>query len=856
MERMSTNPIPDSVLARLAVVGLLSSAFLLSQGRAQVIEQQLKVFGRNYPDLSGTNSTSPLIQGADGYLYGTTWAGGRTGSRFEAGGQGSVFKIALDGSGYSVLHAFNSNPFDGRNPQAGLLQGRDEWLYGTTYNGGTNGFGIVFKMRTDGSGYFVLHSFKGATNDGRGPNSALIQGNDGLLYGTTDWGGNGAGVGAIFRLNTNGGNYAVLHNFPGSGSPTRPDGLLQGMDGALYGIAASTAAFSSYGAVFTLDTQGGNFNILHTFNTSGDGRAPDSLIQGSDGYLYGTTGQGGTGGGFFGSGTVFKLDTAGNNYQVLYNFINGGSDGVGPNSGLIRGTDGALYGSTYSGGISGLGTVFRLDTDGNNYSVLYSFGAFGGDAENSDAGLVQATNGVLYGTTFYGGTNGCGAIYSISTNGASYDVVWNFRQFSGDGETPVFTSVCQGRDGALYGATQYGGDYGFGTVYKVNTDGSGYSILHSFGPDVSSDATYPRGNLVQATNGMLYGTATYGVGPSWIFTLDTNGGNYSIVHVFNSSSDGTAPEAGLVQAADGGLYGTTWAGGPGRRGTIFSLSLDGSSFAVIYNLNPDQSDGWGSAAELMQGNDSALYGTALYGGSKSNGTVFKLNTDGSGYTVLHNFSATNGDGSFPYSTLVQDTNGWLYGTTGFGGTNGNGSGTSGSGTIFKIRPDGSGFTNLHLFNGPLGPDQVPETGLTWGADGALYGTAGSAVFRLNTDGTGYQVLYVFGRTAGDGFGPWTLIQGRDHAFYGATSTGGDLNWGTVFRLLVPPRFLAIVRTADKNTLLTLSGFPNVPYRLDASTNLVNWAPLTNVTSSNAIFQVTDRAATNFPKRFYRAAWLP
>ena len=158
----------------------------------------------------------------------------------------------------------------------------------------------------------------------------------------------------------------------------------------------------------------------------------------------------------------------------------------------------------------------------------------------------------------------------------------------------------------------------------------------------------------------------------------------------------------------------------------------------------------------------------------------------------------------------------------------------------------------------------PPGTLALGWDGALYGTTssggdstGGTVYRLNTNGTGYMVLYNFGALAGDGRSPiGPLALGTDHAFYGATVNGGDLGFGTLFRLLVPPWFSSITKGADNNIHLVLNGFPGITYRLDASSDLANWVTLTNLTSPVPAIPFTDSNAINFSRRFYRAVWIP
>jgi uncharacterized repeat protein (TIGR03803 family) len=253
-----------------------------------------------------------------------------------------------------VLHAFMATSA-GANPDPGVIQGSDSNLYGTTPVGGANGGGTFFKV-TPGGVETVLYAFGASTSDGAGP-SSLIQGSDGNFYGITSQSGENGG-GTLFKV-TPGGVESVLYAFGASRSDgARPSSLIQGSDGNFYGTTGGGGA-SGDGTVFKV-TPGGVETVLYAFGaSSSDGIGPNSLIQGSDGNFYGTTGGGGanTENGNLGDGTIFKV-TPGGVETVLYSFGASSSDGVGP-VGLIQGSDGYFYGTTSEGG-NGVGTVFRF----------------------------------------------------------------------------------------------------------------------------------------------------------------------------------------------------------------------------------------------------------------------------------------------------------------------------------------------------------------------------------------------------------------------------------------------------------------------------------------------------------------
>ena len=334
-------------------------------------------------------------------------------------------------------------------------------LYGMAANGGTNGDGTVFKMNTDGSGFATLHIFTG-DKDGAHPFDRLnISGNK--LYGVASGGGNG-GNGTIFELNTNGLDFSVLYSF--TAGSTNDNGEITNRDGA-YPITALTL---------------------------------------SNNIFYGVAEHGGTSG----AGTVFKISADGTNFAVLHTFqaldasTETNSDGGHPNRGLVLSGD-TLYGTANTGGPSGWGTVFKLNTDGSGFTVLHSFT---GNHDGGDPFCKLILSGdTLYGTTADAGDEGEGVVFAMNTNGANFHVLQTFTAYN-DGGEPYSGVILSG--GTLHGATSLGGFWGYGTVFGINTDGSGLTILHAFTGGVAGDT--PKGGLVLANN-TVYG-ATSGGGPA------------------------------------------------------------------------------------------------------------------------------------------------------------------------------------------------------------------------------------------------------------------------------------------------------------------------------------------------------
>lgn len=367
---------------------------------------------------------------------------------------------------YTNLHTFTG--LDGANPRTELVEASDGALYGVCAAGGTSNLGTMFRLNRDGSGFAVLHHF-GGPSDGATP-GGLIEASDGAFYGTTRQGGT-SNFGTVFRLDKTTSNYVVLCSLTDSRNPYK--GVIEGSDGVLYGTSHNGGLYSySYGTAFALNKDGSGFVMIHSFNsTLYDGFFPiATVLEASDGRLYGTTSDGG-----LSMGTLYGLNKDGSNFQVVYSFRIGTASGYSPYAGLLEGTDGALYGTTLYCPSPGSGTIFKINKDGTGFNILHTFGqGYANDGGLSDAGLLQASDGFLYGTTQYGGTsggpNGAGVIFKLANDGTGYAVIHNFGSIAGDGQQP-FAFPREGADGALYGTTSLGGA-GYGTVYRLTGPGS------------------------------------------------------------------------------------------------------------------------------------------------------------------------------------------------------------------------------------------------------------------------------------------------------------------------------------------------------------------------------------------------
>jgi len=348
---------------------------------------------------------------------------------------------------------------------------------------------------------------------------------------------------------------------------------------------------------------------------------------------------------------------------------------------LVVGSDGNLYGTTIIGGTSGTGTIFDVTTTG----VLTMLHSFSTDGAIPDSGLVLGSDGNFYGTTSTGSFTGQGMAFKF-TPGGTLTTLYSFcsQTNCSDGGRPQ-GGLVQGASGNLYGTTTIGGAHGAGTVFEITTTGK-LTTLYSFCAQTNcTDGWTVNSALTRASNGKFYGVTANGGANGWgtVFSI-TTAGTLTTLHSF-ASTDGASPFGGLVQASDGNLYGTTSDGGRAGEGTVFKMGEAGK-LATIYNFCAKAycPDGKAPFGTLIQGSNGDLYGTTNAGGMLNRGTIFEITAKGV-LTTLHSFGGA--DGSFPYAGLVQDSsNGTLYGTTYSGGNLSCIFYGTGCGTVFSLVP--------------------------------------------------------------------------------------------------------------------------------------------------------------------------
>lgn len=351
---------------------------------------------------------------------------------------------------YELLKTFDGGS-EGRSPSA-LIVGSDGDLYGTSYGGGLDEAGTVFKVGRDGSGFTVLHHFELSPSDGAHPTPLLLEASDGLLYGATDRGGTN-GYGTLFRLDHDGSGHTNLHHFAASFSP---GALLEGSDGALYGTTFSYSDIES-GTIFKIQKDGSRFVVLHRFDRSPDeGIQPGPLLESRDGALYGLTWGFGCSGTNCWSGTLFRIERDGSDHRVLRRFGEELEEkGLGPE--LLEGSDGALYGTAAGEAIRLRDAIlFKLHKDGSGFSiVLRDCGAYGK--------VIELANGTLCIPNNFRGV--CGfKVLAVNPDGTGFNTLQRFEVQQGPPNCLV-----EGLDGSLYGTTETLGELWFGSVFALRS---------------------------------------------------------------------------------------------------------------------------------------------------------------------------------------------------------------------------------------------------------------------------------------------------------------------------------------------------------------------------------------------------
>lgn len=543
----------------------------------------------------------------------------------------SIAKVKTDGTGWTDLYTFNF-PTDGYGSIAGLTEAPGDSLFGVQIAGGSSDQGTLYTIKKDGTGFSVLHHFTTAT--GSYPESKLVY-FDGKLYGTTTQGGN-EDMGVLYTINPDGTGYRIVHHFdPGTHFTGNVFGNISiASNGRIFGSFYQFYYLSGHPyRLFKVDTSGANFELFMSavsYNQHDFGHfTQDVLLTDNDENIFLVTAEMGRHDG----GAFSQADTSGNAIS-LYHFGHS-PNGFRPMNGLIKASNGRLYGTALIGGIDGNGVVFSINADGLDYTKHHEFT----DAEGyeSSGKLLEASDGKLYGACRWSTTNS-GCIYRMNKDGTDFEKIYSFVDPT-QGYSPV-GDLAEDNSGILYGAAYYS-IAGSGTIFKMNKDGSNYTVVKSFNT-VGDFMNPPTGVIISGD--YLYGIGSYGGSQNkgGIFRVRKDGTSYEILHEFNGA-DGEYPTAIPIIASNGKLYGTTTSGGNDGQGVAFRIDIDGNNFTVLKHFS-QTTDGGYPLGGVIQASDGLIYGSCAFSGiAPYGGLVYKMNQDGSNFTVLETFnSATEG----------------------------------------------------------------------------------------------------------------------------------------------------------------------------------------------------------------------
>jgi len=699
-----------------------------------------------------------------------------------------IFSIAVAMVGWAraewTYELLQSFEKPGANSVAPLALHSDGLFYGTTTSGGANDNGTIFRF----SAGVVETLFQFETSDGVGPIAALTSAPGDLLFGTTSAGGS-----------------------------------------------------SGFGTIFTIDSAG-NFTKLVDF-TGTNGSIPGPLLLHSDGFLYGTTQAGGANG----LGTIFKLSTSGSLTTIASFTGTGGLNKGAEPVGRLCPLGNMLFGLTRRGGASNLGTAFRMTTSGG-FSSLVDFTGNAGThpGANPSGGLILHSNGKLYGTAEFGGTNGFGSCFSLTTAASpGFSVLHHFSDPTG---SQPAGELAEGSDQNLYGSAATGGSAGIGGLFSISPTGT-HTLLKSF---IGLDGSAPRAGLTTDASGLFFGITSAG-GPAElgsIFSISTSGTFSSVANLspplgwMPSGAPSSNGLGGIVfPLAHGGSSGggtvLTWDGlllSPSplghtlgdqptgslllENGTLFGLAARGSSLArgSAFSFTPggapalvnafNTSGGSLPEGPLVAGPD-ALYGIAREGGATSRGTIFRVTPAGV-RTRITSFSGTAGaaPGRTPRGPLAFAGNQFFYGVTEIGGS-------SNLGVLYKVNSSGS-YTVLAEFT-QTGP-RLPQGGLVLAANGLVYGSTSrggtfdaGTLIRIDPSNDSWSVVASFDPAIGAS-PRGELHAAPDGAILGFATSGGAENAGAIFRYH-PSTGLEIISTLSGK----LGAAPGIASAIDEST---------------------------------------
>ncbi|WP_200975833.1 choice-of-anchor tandem repeat GloVer-containing protein [Echinicola sp. 20G] len=701
-----------------------NSIIIVGAGSADIIAYQPG--NDNYNEAEIAQELKVADSGKEFGMFGITYSGGMN-------NDGTVFGMQSDGTNYKILKDFAS--FTPGFPEGGLIKGRDGRLYGAFSASGSKGRGALMRFDEDGSGMKELYAFDIAS--GWDLNGGLIQGSDGFIYGTTRKGG-AYSLGTIYKINIDGTSHKVLRDLSEIDGTLPTGGLLEATDGKLYGMTSSQGFYGS-GTIYRVNKDGTEFEVIFRFSSRAPYKTGDTprgeLIEGSDGYLYGIMYRRGE----YGKGVLFKIQKDGSDHTKLVDF-DGVNYGGYPGGTLLIGPDGKIYGTTQNGGDNDLGTLYSVNTDGSNFTRLFSFdGASTGSEPLCQ--LTEASDGVLYGLTKAGGANSKGTVFSINRDGSNFKKLIDLEGTLSSGSNGPLLEVTPGK---FIGVTTFGGNGNLGTVFSVNSDGK-YKLINEF----PREAGVVPINFISDNIGDFYYGLTLGGGPS---------GNGCI---FRISEQGDFLQFDLpIEVFPSKIFyvstGHVWVSGT-RDGEdiVFRIKGDGTEYEVLTEIEGNIPSKIEWITDTYEGE---VIGITVRSGGQ--GVIFKVKNDGTGYTKIGDMP--NGV-EFVKSSYVYASDGNIYAISGY------------SHDFYKISTDGN---VEHLAELPSEIGQVPlkVVEMNGGNIGALMSSSG--VISVGKDGENYKMIY----EKDVNFVLEDMIQSYDGWIYVTERNQGINGYGQILRL--------------------------------------------------------------------------
>jgi len=666
-----------------------------------------------YPNPNGMFPSGGLLKASDGHTYGMMGEGGNY-------GYGTIFKLSLDGSEFIKILDFNGS--NGAFPlHSGLIEASDGNLYGVTSRGGTYNYGVIFRVDFAGN-YSVIYNFGGFLSS-ISPIGNLIQASDGNLYGVT------GGSGHIYKVSINGTGYANILKFDGTMKGKDAVGIIEGINGEIVATTVS-GGVQGNGVIIKVNKDGTGFAKFHDFNIFLAGRSAEGVLLEHNGKYYGLTKS-------LDGGKMFRIDADGMNFTVLHTFD---SYGI-PMGTLGKLPSGEFYGTNEAGG------VFTIKPDGTDFNLILYLRTVQSFSLFSRQRLLWHDN-KFFGVVNRGAASAAGSIFNLTLDGTFTSI----KEFPFEGSYPA--GVIKGSNGKIYGGLNFGGTYGTGSIFMINDDGTDYENIVEFDNGISSNFSSLK----------EYESALFAFGAKdnkeVIFSVGLDGTGLTILHEFQVNQ-AFAAIGQLVIGQNGLIYGTTqFTNSSDLNGTIYSIEPDGDNFTVMYSFDgiSGRNPSW-----LISTLDGYLCGVS----EKSPGQwqVFRMKENGTEFSSIVNYNASLNLPRFG-DKLIHASNGYVYGTSAFGGPDGNGA-------IYRFLPDGTDFSLIHSFN--LSDGRHLTSGIVEATDGHLYGLASAGglggvssfdgrgtSFRLASDGSQFQKLFDFSsNTTSHPIGDIILIEKED-----------------------------------------------------------------------------------------------